>query len=121
MAAAEAGVAVYQVEPKADGEGDIGSVSVRFRDMASGRMIEKRWPIPYEPNAARPDQAAPSLRLATVASQFAAKLKGGPLGDAVDLGELAQLVASLPEVDRDSERVRELRRMIAQARQLEGQ
>jgi Mg-chelatase subunit ChlD len=31
MAAAEAGVAMYQFEAKPDGEGDVGSVSVRFR------------------------------------------------------------------------------------------
>ena len=120
MAAAEAGVAVYQVEPKADGQGDIGSVSVRFLDLASGQMVEKRWPIPYVPNPARPEQAATSLRLATVAAQFAAKLKGGPLGDVVDLEELDRLTASLPESDQKSERVQQLREMIQQARQLEG-
>ena len=120
MAAAEAGVAVYQVEPLPDGEGDLGSVSVRFRDLDSGHMVEKRWPIPHEPKAARPDQAAVSLKVATIASQLAARLKGGPLGDVVDLGELANLAASLPESDRQSERVRHLTEMIEQARQLES-
>ena len=116
MAAAEAGVAVYQVEPKADGEGDIGSVSVRFRDLDSDQMVEKRWPIPYLTGALRPDQAGGAIQIATVASQFAAKLKGGPLGDVVDLGELANLAASLP----DGPRVAELRTMIEQARAMEG-
>ncbi|MCB1229157.1 MAG: von Willebrand factor type A domain-containing protein [Verrucomicrobiae bacterium] len=120
MAAAEAGVAVYQVEPLPEGEGDLGSVSVRFRDLDSGEMVEKRWPIPFLPGAPSPDQAADSMRLATVAAQFAAKLKGGPLGDAIDLGELARLAASLPERDQRTERVRQLREMIEQARQLEG-
>ncbi len=120
MAAAEAGVAVYQVEPMPEGEGNLGSVSVRFRDLDTGEMVEKRWPIPYLPSAPAPDQAADSMRLATVAAQFAAKLKGGPLGDMVDLGELARLAASLPERDQRSERVRQLREMIEQARSLEG-
>jgi Mg-chelatase subunit ChlD len=48
MAAAEAGVAMYQFEAKPDGEGDVGSVSVRFQDLSTGQMIEHRWPIPYE-------------------------------------------------------------------------
>jgi hypothetical protein len=39
-----------------------------------------------------------------------------PVGDVVDLGELARLAAALPE----SERVKELRTMIEQARGLEG-
>lgn len=120
MAAAEAGVAVYQVEPKPDGEGDIGAVSVRFQDTASGQMIEKRWPIPYVADAPHPHDAAASLRLATVAAQFAAKLKGGPLGDVVDLEDLARLLGTLPESDQKQERVRQLGQMIEQARQLEG-
>ncbi len=68
MAAAEAGVAIYQFEAKPDGEGDVGSVSVRFRDLSTGQMIENRWPIPYEADAPRCDQAAPSLRIATSAA-----------------------------------------------------
>ncbi len=49
MAAAEAGVAMYQFEAKPDGRGDIGSVSVRFQDLATGTMIERRWPILTNP------------------------------------------------------------------------
>jgi Mg-chelatase subunit ChlD len=116
MAAAEAGVAVYQVEPMAAGEGDLGSVSVRFRDLDSGEMIERRWALPHLDAAPAAEQGGEAILLATVASQFAAKLGGGPLGDLVDLGELARLAAALPE----SERVKELRTMIEQARNLEG-
>lgn len=116
MAASEAGVAVYQVEPDPAGEGDLGSVSVRFRDLDSGEMIERRWALPHLPSAPTAEQGGDAILLATVASQFAAKLAGGPLGDVVDLGELARLAAALPE----SERVKELRTMIEQARGLEG-
>lgn len=121
MAAAEAGVAVYQVEAKPDGEGDIGSVSVRFRDLATGQMVEQRWPIPYEPNATRPDQASASLRLATAAAMLAARLRGEPLGDTVDLRALSDLVAGLPEQQQLNPRVQELKLMIEQARQLSQQ
>jgi Mg-chelatase subunit ChlD len=116
LAASEAGVAVYQVEPDPAGTGDLGSVSVRFRDLESDTMIERRWVLPYHASAPRPEQGATSTVLATVASQFAAKLAGGSLGDVVDLGELAKLAAELP----DGNRIQSLRTMIEQARELEG-
>ncbi|MCC7337118.1 MAG: von Willebrand factor type A domain-containing protein [Pirellulaceae bacterium] len=118
MAAAEAGVAVYQFEAKPDGEGDVGSVSVRFRDLATGQMVENRWPIPYEADAPRVDQAAPALRLATAAALLAAKLRGDPLGDTVELKTLSDLIASLPERLRKATRVEQLQQMIQQARQI---
>ena len=120
MAAAEAGVAVYQFEAKPDGVGDVGSVSVRFMDMDTGRMVEKRWPIPYEPNAPRVDQSPISLRLATAASMLAAKLRGEPLGETVDLKALANLLAELPTRERNDQRVKMLETMIQQARQVSG-
>lgn len=120
MAAAEAGVAMYQFEAKPDGEGDVGSVSVRFRDLSTGQMVENRWPIPYEPDAPRPDQAAPSLRIATSAALLAAKLRGEPLGEAVDLGALSELVSGLPIQEQNNTRVQQLKQMIEQARQVSG-
>jgi Mg-chelatase subunit ChlD len=118
MAAAEAGVAMYQFEAKPDGEGDVGSVSVRFRDLSTGEMVEHRWPIPYEPEAARPDQATPSLRIATTAAMLAAKLKGEALGESVDLQTLSQLIDSLPSQMQSQTRVQQLKLMIEQARQM---
>ena len=120
MTAAEAGVAMYQFEPKADGEGDVGSVSVRFQDLSTGEMIENRWPIPYEADAPRPDQAAPSLRIATSAALLAAKLRGEPLGETVDLQTLSRLISGLPDQDRNHTRIQQLQLMIEQARQLSG-
>ncbi len=118
MAAAEAGVAMYQFEARPDGEGDVGSVSVRFRDLSTGEMVEHRWPIPYEPEAARPDQATPSLRIATTAAMLAAKLKGEALGESVDLQTLSQLIDSLPSQNQSQTRVQQLKLMIEQARQM---
>ncbi|MCG8449854.1 MAG: von Willebrand factor type A domain-containing protein [Pirellulales bacterium] len=120
MAAEEAGVAVYQFEAKPDGQGDVGSVSVRFRDMSTRQMVEHRWPIPYEDNTPRVHQAAPSMRIAATAALLAAKLKGEPLGEIVDLKTLSTLLDGLPEQDRKAERVQQLRQMIQQARQLSG-
>ncbi len=118
MAAAEAGVAVYQFEAKPDGEGDVGLVSVRFRDLATGQMVEKTWPIPYEADAPRIDQAATSLKLASVAALLGAKLRGEPMSESVDLRTLSQLMAELPAQARSVPRVQELQQMIQQARQL---
>ena len=120
MTAAEAGVAMYQFEAKPDGEGDVGSVSVRFRDLSTVQMIENRWPIPYEANAPRVDQAAPSLRIATSAALLAARLRGEPLGASVDLKTLSNLIAGLPDRDRNAIRVQQLQLMIQQARQVSG-
>ena len=118
MAAAEAGVAVYQLEVRADGEGDIGSVSVRFRDLSSGQMVENRWPIPYEAHTPRLDQSPPALRVAASAALLAAKLRGEPLGDTVDLRALSELIAGLPVQHRSTDRVQQLQGMIQQARQI---
>ena len=121
IAAEEAGIAVYQFEPLADGKGDVGTAFLRFRDMSTGQMVEKRWPIAYAPNAPRPDQASPKIRLATVAALFAAKLKGDALGASVDLAELTQLLDSLPPQLRNLERVKSLHSMIEKARSLDAQ
>lgn len=121
MSAEEAGVAMYQFEAKPDGQGDVGSVSVRFRDMNSGHMVEKRWPILYRADAPHTDHAAPSMQIATAASLLAAKLKGDPLGANVDLKSLSKLVAGLPEPQRQTKRVAELQEMIQQARQVSGE
>lgn len=116
MAAAEAGVAVYQFEIKPNGRGDVGSVSVRFRDVSTGHMVERRWPIPYESNASRLEHAAPSLQLAAAAGLFAAKLAGGPLADSVDLAQLQNVLTKLPERVAGQPRVQQLRSMIDQAK-----
>ena len=83
-------------------------------------MIENRWPISYSASAPRPDQSAASMRVATAAAMFAAKLKGGPLGEAVDLEVVAKLITGLPERFSESKRIAELQSMVAKARELEG-
>lgn len=118
LAAAEAGVAVYQFEANPSGEGDIGLVSVRFRDLETGEMVENRWPIPYIADPPRPEQSTPSMRIATCAAMFAAKLRGDAIGESVDLSTLAQLLSSLPPSNLTAMRVLQLQQMIEQARQM---
>ncbi|MDF1740738.1 MAG: von Willebrand factor type A domain-containing protein [Verrucomicrobiales bacterium] len=121
LASAEAGVAVYQIETLADGEGEIGAAFVRFRDMATGEMTERRWTIPYQSHPARPEEASPSMQVAIAAAMLGAKLKGGVLGEVVDLAELSQIVSQLPQAWREKPRLVELTKMIESARSIAGQ
>ncbi len=51
---------------------------------------------------------------------LAAKLRGDPLAERIDLRDLSNLVAGLPERIRHTTRLQELLQMIQQARQLTG-
>jgi hypothetical protein len=52
---------------------------------------------------------------------LAARLRGEPLGETVDLRTLSDLIAGLPQQDRNVDRVQQLHQMIQQARQLAGE
>ena len=60
------------------------------------------------------------MKVATAASLLASKLKGGFMADAVDLKELARLLASLDPQIRNNQRIRKLEVMIQQTRQIDG-
>lgn len=119
LAAEESGNAIYQVEVKPDGEGEIGSVSVRFRDLESGRMVERRWVIPYERDAPRLGAAAPSMKLAGSAALLGEKLNGSAIGSRVQLSELVRITSSLKSDYPLEERVAELIEMTMKAREME--
>ena len=108
MAAEEAGNALYQVEALPGGEGEIGEVSVRFRDAASGRMVERTWTIPYEEQAAAFDQAKPSLQLAGLAAFAAEKLRKAPMADAVDFQQLRPILGKVKARYSNSQAVSDL-------------
>ncbi|MEZ5324728.1 MAG: von Willebrand factor type A domain-containing protein [Verrucomicrobiales bacterium] len=115
MAAEETGVAVYQIEPMADGSGDVGEVRVRFQDAASGRMVEHSWIIPYEENAPTIEVAKPSIQLAGVAAMLGEYLRGGPEASNVDLDALSSLAPGLRSAYGDNVRVNQLIGMIRDA------
>jgi Ca-activated chloride channel family protein len=112
MASEEAGVALYQFEILPQGEGEVGEVSVRFRDAASGRMVERSWTIPYDPQAPGFDDAKPSLQLAGLAAFAAEKLRHAPMAEAIDFGEMKAVMAGVKEAYGKSGRVAELERMM---------
>ncbi|MFN7291260.1 MAG: von Willebrand factor type A domain-containing protein, partial [Pirellula sp.] len=118
LAAAEAGVAMYQVEVKPDGIGDVGSVSVRFQDVSTGQMVERRWPITYNAKTPSVDATKPTMQLATAATLFALKLTGEPSSDRIDFSMLSGLVSTLPSAFANQPRVQALLTMINQARSL---
>ena len=88
--------------------------------MSTGQMVERRWPIPYEPTVSRLSEAAPSIRLATTAAMLAAILKRDPVGEAAQLPELARIVRELPQRHQSDPRVQQLLQMIEQTRTLVG-
>ncbi len=112
LAAEEAGVAIYQVEILPEGHGEIGEVSVRFRDAASTQMVERTWTIPRDVSTAAIDRAAPSMQLAVLSMLAAEKLKGGPLGDAIDFKQLAAVRANVRKFYGNTGRAAEMLRMI---------
>ena len=118
LAAEEAGVAMYHVETLPDGEGDVGTVSVRFQDMETGEMVEKLWPIPYEVHPAALENAAPSMKLAASAALFGEALKGTAVGDLVEMGTLSKVTRSLQTVYPENERVGHLIEMVEKVREM---
>ena len=112
MAAEEAGNALYQIETLPQGEGEVGEVSVRFRDVASGQMVERTWTIPYDAQAPAFDKATPSIQLAGLAAFAAEKLRAAPMADAVDFQQLGQVFAGVRARYPNSQPVADLGSMI---------
>lgn len=108
LAADEAGVAIYQVETLPEGSGEIGEVSVRFRDTASGEMVERTWTIPHDPTTPAFDKADPKTQLATLALLAAQKLQGGPLAEAIRFPDHAETIARLKQTYAKDEKAQRL-------------
>ncbi|QJE98053.1 YfbK domain-containing protein [Luteolibacter luteus] len=112
MAAEEAGNALYQIEPLPGGEGEIGEVSVRFRDAASGQMVERTWAIPYEAQAPAFDLASPSIQLAGLSAFAAEKLRQTPTAASIDFQQLGPIFAKVKARYPNSQAVSDLGAMI---------
>jgi len=112
LAAAEQGTAVYMVRIDPSGSGEVGQLSVRFRETASGEMIERTRVIPFDPSAPALADAAPGMRVAGCATLFAEKLRGGPPAEGVSSAELAAILRGLPPAWRGPARVGRLEKML---------
>ncbi len=120
LAAEEAAVAVYQVEVLPQGEGELGDVFVRFRDTATGEMVERSWTMLHDPRAPAFDRATPTLQLAGTAALLAEKLGGGDAANLVDLAQLAPVVNRLRGQFANESRVQALVTMFEQMRRMSG-
>jgi Ca-activated chloride channel family protein len=118
LAGGEAAVALYVVEVLPQGDGDLGQVYVRFHDTASAGMVERSWPLVFDPNVPAFDKAAPSMQLAGTAAFLAEKLRGGARADAIKLPELAPVVDALRAHYGDQAQVQELAAMYEQMRRM---
>lgn len=121
LAAEEDAVALYQVEVRPEGEGEMGDVFVRFRTPGSGAMVERSWTLSYDPQAPSFDQATPSLQLAGTAAFLAEKLRGGGLAAQIQLREFAPIVNRLRGEYANDRRVQEFVTMFGQARRMVGE
>lgn len=117
MASSEAGVAVYEIEPLAQGNGEIGEVSVRFQDMTTGQMVERSWTIAHDANVPVLEKATPSLQLASTAAFLGEKLKKSPFGQTINLEELSQIQTNLRQCYSSDQRVASLIAMIEKAKE----
>ena len=121
LAAEEAAVAVYQVEVRPEGEGELGEVSVRFLDTHSNEHVERSWTLGYAAQPAAFARATPSLQLAGSAAFLAEKLRGGALAGQIRLEEFAPVVEGLGAAYPQAVRVREFVEMFRQTRRLTGE
>ncbi len=112
LAAAEQGSAVYQVELLEEGQGEIGEFSIRFFDVATQAVVERRWVIPYQAEAPQLTNASAAHRLAVVATLFAEHLRDSPSGQLVDLALLQELGAKLTADFAGNNQVQLLQQMI---------
>ncbi|MBT8044222.1 MAG: DUF3520 domain-containing protein, partial [Verrucomicrobiae bacterium] len=110
MAAEEAGNAVYQIQVNPQGTGELGEVFVRFFDVSSGRMVERSWPLPYEPQAPSFDRATPSMQLAGTAAMLGEKLHGTDAGS-VRFSMISDTLNKLQGYFTADSKVRDLIRM----------
>lgn len=114
MAAAEAGQALYQIELLPEGSGDIGEVSVRFRDVATQQMVERKWTIRHDATTPVFDRATPTMQLAGLAMLSAQKLRGGDFATMIRFSEMQEPRRRVRESFTQSQRVSELLQMIDQ-------
>ncbi len=121
LAAEEAAVAVYQVEPLPQGEGELGEVYVRFLDPSTLSMVERSWTLPYDPRTPAFDRASPSMQLAGVAALFAETLQRGEKEDVDRLNELTPVIKALPGHFPNADRVDDLVEMFEKLKKLSAE
>lgn len=116
LAAAESGVALYHLEVKEGVPGPLGQVGVRFRDMASNRMVERWWTIADPKDVPTVEEASPSLQASVAAALFAEKLRDPDRFGTVNLQALGKYLNNWT----DHRAISSLRRAIFNLRKPQG-
>lgn len=119
LAAEENAVALYQVEPLPQGDGELGDVSVRFRDPATGTMVERTWTLNYDARTPAFDRATPSMQLAGLAALFTEKLRETPLAQQFKLEDFVGVMNQVRAHYAGQPRVQEFAQMFERGRREE--
>lgn len=120
LAAAESGNSVYIVEVQPTGTGPLATVRARFREPETGLYREQAWAVPYQGPALPLDRAAPTLRLAAIASAFSEWLSGSPYAGDVQPGRLLAILQGVPAAFDPDPTPRMLETMLRQAQSISG-
>ncbi len=121
LAAAESGNALYAIAVNPSGDGDLGTVRVRYREPATGVYRELEWAVPYTGPAVALEQASPAMRLAAVASAFSEWLAASPFAGEVTTDALLADLRGVPEAFAPDPRPTKLEWMIRHAKSISGQ
>ena len=120
IAAAEAGNAIYIIEPNPAGKGPLATVRVRYKVPGTTDYHEHEWTVPYNGNAPTLEQSTPSIRLATTASAFSEWLSSNPYAAELRLDRLQSIMNGVPEVYSADPRPKQLQSMLRQVGSLSG-
>jgi len=121
LGAAESGNALYLLEVNPLGQGDLGTVRVRYREPASGLYREHAWRVPYTGPAPLLEQSSPAMRLAVTAAAFAEWLATSPFAGEVNPNRLLGTLSGVADAFGPDERPKQLEAMIRQAQSISGQ
>lgn len=108
------GVAIYQIELIPGSSGEMGRVSIRFRNPNGNEMTERTWMISEQASPISFGQAAPSMQLAGLSLLAAEKLQGGPQADLIHFDQLTGSISRVKQYYRNSPRVGEMLQLIDQ-------
>lgn len=119
---AEAGTALYVLKINEDPDlvEPLGTLSVRYREPATGKYHERSWPLNMPRSIPALESASPALKLAASSAFFAERLAENPYARDYSFSDLSALTANLPAAFPTQPRVVELQNMINSARILLG-
>ncbi len=121
LGAAESGNALYILELNPRGQGDVGTVRVRYRDAASGLYREHAWRVPYTGPAPGLEESSPAMRLAVTSAAFAEWLASSPFAGEVTPDKLLGAMSGVTDAFGPDARPRQLEAMIRAAKSVSGQ